>query len=280
MKFNTILPLTLLVSSAEALIPDGVRFGGGPAGPGYFNRQDEGMGPRYGDMALQNDYFGMPSYSQGMGGQYGRPGGDEFGGMPSFGPGPRGGMGSFNGRGPMMGGFSGSRGGFGGPRGGMSMAAVRGVQADQDAGVHSGMGDFARRGRDVMSEGYGRSLHSRRGGREEFFGGEGGRPSFHHAMGGMNDFRERRGEEGFGMGSFYGGGMDRGMGRREMERGMGGQGRMDRDMGRMGGQGRMDRDMGRMGGRGGMDRGFGRDEFGFDRRSSGFNQTPLQPNSY
>lgn len=103
------LSFALVASSVGALAPDGVGFRGGY--PGFSSGRGE-MGPRYGDMSLQNDFYGVPSFgAQGMGGMGGM-------GMPSFqggyGGGMQGGMHSF--QGGMQGGMGGPmQGGMGGP---------------------------------------------------------------------------------------------------------------------------------------------------------------------
>mmetsp|Transcript_76319 Transcript_76319/g.221548 ORF Transcript_76319/g.221548 Transcript_76319/m.221548 type:complete len:251 (-) Transcript_76319:287-1039(-) len=194
------LSLTLLASSATALMPDGPMMGGQP-----FPGRGEPMGPRYGDMALQNDYYGIPSFGfeGGMGGAAGAampmPGGGFGGdfGMPSFQgppPGEMRGMPSF---GPMMGMMGGDemmmpprgmpsfgmqdfhrrRGGdFGGRgRGSMPVSAMggaRGVIPDEHRPDHI-KNDLTRENGDSLSDAH---LNESR------------RPR-HHAMGSRGDFR-------------------------------------------------------------------------------------------
>jgi hypothetical protein len=248
-----LLSLTLFASSVEALIPDGA----GMNSVMSFDRHPS-MGYGYGgsDMSLQNDFYGVPSYGQQQGGFGGGGGGGGYGeqqgdfGMPSFHQQQQG-MRGGGGMGGGMGDFS-PRGDFG--RGGMAMGARRGILPDENFGLNAEVGSANRRPGSMTSQHFG------------------GRPSFHHAMGGGGDFG---GDMGFDMppmnGQMGGEGMRGGFGGREEFRQMGrngmGMGGEDefRGMGRNNGMGMGGGRMGEMNGQG-MGGGFGgREEF----RSSG-----------
>jgi len=188
-----VLSLTFLVASVDCMVPDGAPWGRHP-----YGRGESSMGPRHGDMALQNDFYGVPSYGMGggMGGGFGR---EEFG-MPSFG---MAGMG-----GGMGGGMNEyGRGSFGGRGSPMPMGNMRGYMPGQESGMNGmRMASRSSNGRPMpngydrpmpdrygrsMQGGYGRSqsMMSRGFGRDEYYGGGGG-PEYHHAMGGPRDFQD------------------------------------------------------------------------------------------
>ncbi len=194
-----LLSLTLLISSVECLGPDGA-----PWGRQSHGRRESSMSPRYGDMSLQNDFYGMPSYgmggamnggmnsgmNNGMGGGYGR---EEYG-MPSFGM--AGGMGGMNGMSEYP------RGNFGG-RGSMPMGSMRSYMPEQDSRMNSAMGSRRPNG-SSMQNGYGRSMQGGYG--RSMPGGDG------RSMPG-GDGRSMQGGYGRSMQGGYGRSMQGGYGR-------------------------------------------------------------------